>query len=103
MSDLIMRMRRLRRTETLRRMVRETQVTRDDLVLPLFAVEGVGVREPIAAMPVVSRFSVDRLVTEAKRVSDAGVPAVILFGIPPCVQFFGKSCAVCWCHRWRGL
>jgi porphobilinogen synthase len=82
MSYLVTRMRRLRRTETLRRMVRETRLSRDDLVLPLFAVEGKGVSEPIAAMPGVSRFSVDVLVTEAKRVSDAGVPAIILFGIP---------------------
>jgi porphobilinogen synthase len=82
MSDLVTRMRRLRRTETLRRMVRETQLSRDDLVLPLFVVEGAGVSEPIAAMPGVTRFSVDVLVTEAKRVRDAGVPAVILFGIP---------------------
>jgi porphobilinogen synthase len=75
-------MRRLRRNETLRRMVRETRLSRDDLVLPLFAVEGSGVREPIDAMPGVFRFSVDTLVTEAKRVRDAGVPAVILFGVP---------------------
>jgi porphobilinogen synthase len=75
-------MRRLRRTETLRRMVRETRLSRDDLVLPLFAVEGSGVREPIDAMPGVFRYSVDTLVTEAKRVRDAGVPAVILFGVP---------------------
>jgi porphobilinogen synthase len=63
-------------------MVRETRLSRDDLVLPLFAVEGSGVREPIDAMPGVFRFSVDTLVTEAKRVRDAGVPAVILFGVP---------------------
>jgi porphobilinogen synthase len=75
-------MRRLRRTETLRRMVRETKLSRDDLVLPLFAVEGSGVREPIGAMPGVFRHSVDTLVTEAKRVRDSGVPAVILFGVP---------------------
>ena len=82
MSDLIARMRRLRRTETLRRMVRETRLSRDDLVLPLFVVEGVGVRDPIATMPGVYRYSVDALVTEAKRVRDAGVPAVLLFGVP---------------------
>lgn len=82
MSYPTTRMRRLRRTETLRRMVRETRLSRDDLVLPLFAVEGSGVREPIDAMPGVFRFSVDTLVTEAKRVRDAGIPAVILFGIP---------------------
>jgi porphobilinogen synthase len=76
------RMRRLRRTETLRRMARETRLSRDDLILPLFVVEGSGVREPVGSMPGVFRFSVDLLVREAKRVRDAGVPGVILFGIP---------------------
>ena len=76
------RLRRLRRSESLRRMVRETRLSRDDLILPLFVVEGSGVREPVASMPGVSRFSVDLLVREAKRVRDAGVPGVILFGIP---------------------
>jgi porphobilinogen synthase len=76
------RMRRLRRTETLRRMVRETRLSRDDLVLPVFVVEGSGVREPVASMPGVFRHSVDRVVTLAKQVSDAGVPALIVFGIP---------------------
>jgi len=75
-------MRRLRRTETLRRMSAETRLSRDNLVLPLFVVEGSGVREPVASMPGVLRFSVDQVVDEAKRVSDLGVPAVILFGIP---------------------
>jgi porphobilinogen synthase len=82
MSFPIQRMRRLRRSETLRRMTRETRLSRDDLVLPLFTVEGHGVREPIASMPGVLRFSVDQLVDEGKRVFDLGVPAVILFGIP---------------------
>jgi porphobilinogen synthase len=76
------RLRRLRRSATLRRMVRETRLSRDDLVLPLFVVEGRGVREPVASMPGVLRFSVDTVVTEAKQVRDAGIPAVILFGIP---------------------
>jgi len=76
------RMRRLRRTETLRAMVRETRLHRDDLVLPFFVVEGRGVREPVGSMPGVHRHSVDQLVLEAKSVADAGVPAVILFGIP---------------------
>ena len=76
------RLRRLRRNETLRRMVRETALSREDLVLPLFVVEGSGVREPIGSMPGVHRFSVDTVVREAKRVVTAGVPAVILFGIP---------------------
>jgi porphobilinogen synthase len=82
MSFPSQRMRRLRRTETLRRMSAETRLSRDNLILPLFVVEGSGVREPIASMPGVLRFSVDQVVDEAKRVSDLGVPAVILFGIP---------------------
>ena len=76
------RMRRLRRNETLRGMLRETRLHRDDLVLPFFVVEGAGVREPVASMPGVHRYSVDQLVTEAKSALDVGVPAVILFGIP---------------------
>jgi porphobilinogen synthase len=76
------RLRRLRRSETLRRMVRETRLSRDDLVLPLFVVEGSGVREPVASMPGVRRFSVDRLAPEAKAVADLGIPAVLLFGVP---------------------
>jgi porphobilinogen synthase len=82
MSFPITRMRRLRRTEALRRLVRETRVTRDDLILPLFVVEGSGVREPVASMPGVSRYSVDAVVEHAKRVAAAGIPGVILFGIP---------------------
>ncbi len=76
------RLRRLRRNETLRRMARETRLSRDDLVLPLFAVEGRGVREPVASMPGVHRFSVDQLADEVKRAADLGIPAVILFGVP---------------------
>ena len=76
------RLRRLRRTATLRRMLRETRLTRDDLVLPLFVTEGRGLREPVASMPGVLRFSVDTVVAEAKQVRDLGIPAVLLFGIP---------------------
>jgi porphobilinogen synthase len=76
------RLRRLRATPTLRRMLRETKLSRDDFVLPLFVVEGRGVREDIASMPGVQRYSADQVVDEAKRVADLGVPAVILFGIP---------------------
>jgi porphobilinogen synthase len=76
------RMRRLRRSDALRRLSRETRLSRDDLVLPLFVVEGSAVRQAVASMPGVFRWSVDRLTEECKRVSDLGVPAVILFGIP---------------------
>jgi porphobilinogen synthase len=82
MSFPTVRPRRLRRTETLRRMVRETRLSRENLVLPLFVVEGSGVREPVSSMPGVFRYSVDALVDEAKRVHDLGIPSVILFGIP---------------------
>ena len=82
MSYPTTRMRRLRGSETLRRLVRETRLSRDDLILPLFVVEGSGVREPVASMPGVFRHSVDVLVAEVKRVRDAGISAVIIFGIP---------------------
>jgi len=76
------RMRRLRRTEALRGMVRETHLRCEDLILPLFVVEGSGVREAVSSMPGVHRHSVDQLVDEAKAAADSGVPAVILFGVP---------------------
>jgi len=82
MSYPTTRMRRLRGSEALRRLVRETRLSRDDLILPLFVVEGSGVREPVASMPGVFRHSVDVLVAEVKRVRDTGIPAVLLFGIP---------------------
>jgi porphobilinogen synthase len=63
-------------------MVRETRLSRENLVLPLFVVEGSGVRDPVASMPGVFRYSVDALVDETKRVHDLGIPGVILFGIP---------------------
>ena len=76
------RMRRLRRTEALRGLVRETRLHRENLILPCFVVEGSGVREPVGSMPGVHRFSVDQLVSEAKSVADLGIPGVLLFGIP---------------------
>ncbi|MAI77734.1 MAG: porphobilinogen synthase [Deltaproteobacteria bacterium] len=76
------RLRRLRGTETVRRLVRETRLSLDDLILPLFVVEGHGLKEPVTSMPGVQRFSVDQVVDEAKRIVDLGLPGVILFGIP---------------------
>ncbi len=78
----VTRMRRLRRNETLRSMVRETRLAREDLILPLFVVEGSGRREAIVSMPGVHRFSVDQVVLEVKRIVDLGIRGVILFGIP---------------------
>ncbi len=82
MSFPSVRMRRLRRSEALRRLVRETRLSRDDLVLPLFAVPGSGVRQAVTSMPGVFRLSADQIAEEAKAVADLGIPAVILFGIP---------------------
>jgi porphobilinogen synthase len=82
MSYPIDRPRRLRRSATLRRMVRETRLSVDDLILPLFAIHGRGVREPVASMPGVSRLSVDLLVEECREAQALGIPGVILFGIP---------------------
>ena len=78
----ITRLRRLRRNETFRRMVRETTLSADDLVQPLFVRPGTGVRKPIVSMPGQHQFSVDTLTEECRAVFDAGAPAVILFGIP---------------------
>jgi porphobilinogen synthase len=75
-------MRRLRRTEALRGLARETRLHRENLILPCFVVGGSGVREPVGSMPGVHRFSVDQLVSEAKAVADLGIPGVLLFGIP---------------------
>jgi porphobilinogen synthase len=76
------RPRRLRRTEALRRLVRETVLAPDDLVWPLFAVPGQKVRRAVKSMPGVFQLSVDELVAEAQSGWEAGVRAVILFGIP---------------------
>jgi porphobilinogen synthase len=76
------RPRRLRRTEALRRLVRETRVVREQLVQPLFVVPGKGVTSPVDSMPGIAQLSVDRVAEESRRLLDAGVPAVLLFGIP---------------------
>jgi porphobilinogen synthase len=76
------RPRRLRKRETLRRMVRETRLSIDNLIMPLFIVPGSQVGNPVASMPGVAQLSVDRAVEECKQVRDLGIPAVILFGIP---------------------
>jgi porphobilinogen synthase len=82
MSFPDVRLRRLRRTEALRRLVRETHLQADHLVLPLFVRPGEGVRHPIPSMPGHFQLSVDELVRECREAADFGVPAVLLFGIP---------------------
>ncbi len=76
------RARRLRATNNLRRMIRETKLSCDDLILPLFAVEGKSVKNPIESMPGHFQLSCDNIVKIAKQAHDAGIPAIILFGIP---------------------
>ncbi|MCA1825776.1 MAG: porphobilinogen synthase [Myxococcales bacterium] len=82
MSFPIDRPRRLRRTESLRTLVRETHLKPSDFMLPLFAVSGRGVRRPIGSMPGVAQLSVDLIVEEARTAFKAGVRSLILFGIP---------------------
>jgi porphobilinogen synthase len=76
------RPRRLRRTEAIRRLVRETHLRVDDLAYPMFVVPGTGVRHEIGSMPGQYHLSVDQLGGELDRVVAAGVPAVLLFGLP---------------------
>ncbi|HXJ36333.1 MAG TPA: porphobilinogen synthase [Candidatus Eisenbacteria bacterium] len=76
------RPRRLRRTEALRRLVRETHVVAEQLVQPLFVVPGTKVENPVGSMPGVAQLSIDRAAEECRRLVDLGVSAVLLFGIP---------------------
>src|SRR6185295_13315018 len=85
------RLRRFRRTPTLRRLVRETRISADDFVLPLFVCPGTGVRAPVGSMPGVFRESVDRLVETCRAAWEEGIRAVILFGIPEEKDAIGSS------------
>lgn len=76
------RMRRLRRTENLRRMVRETRLSVDDLIYPMFVMPGENIKREISSMPGNYQFSVDLLVKECEEVQSLGIPAIILFGLP---------------------
>jgi porphobilinogen synthase len=76
------RLRRLRRTEALRGLVRETDLAPSQLIQPLFVVAGSDGREEVASMPGVERFSISELVAEATEVASVGVGAVLLFGVP---------------------
>jgi porphobilinogen synthase len=76
------RPRRLRHTEMLRRMVRETRLSPDNLIQPLFVCPGRGVNNPIGSMPGVAQLSPDMAAREAQEIAAAGVPAIILFGLP---------------------
>lgn len=76
------RMRRLRKTENIRRMVRENHVRRDELIYPIFVIEGENICNPIPSMPGIFQYSIDRLPQEMDRVAASGILSVLLFGIP---------------------
>ncbi len=78
----LLRGRRLRRSENLRRLVRENRLTLDDLIYPIFVRHGEKVEEEVPSMPGVFRYSVDRVADAVKEVRDLGIPAVIIFGVP---------------------
>jgi len=72
----------MRKNENLRRLIRETRLVADNLIYPLFVVPGKGVKKPIASMPGVFQMSADVLVQEVREAREAGLPAVLLFGVP---------------------
>jgi porphobilinogen synthase len=78
----IRRMRRLRRTPALRRLVQETRIAPSQLVWPLFVTHGEGLRRPVASLPGVAQLSIDQLVKDAARAASLGLGGIILFGIP---------------------
>lgn len=76
------RPRRLRKNDMFRRMIRETVLGTDDLIMPLFVIDGKNVRNPVPSMPEQFQLSVDNIVKEAREARDLGIPAIMLFGIP---------------------
>ncbi len=78
----IVRPRRLRKNENIRRLVRETKLSVDDLIYPLFIEAGEGIKKEIPSMPGIYRYSLDKIDEELKEVIDLNIPAVLLFGIP---------------------
>jgi porphobilinogen synthase len=91
--SLTNRPRRLRRTEAIRSLVRETRLTPDCFIYPLFVCEGEGVRRAVSSMPGVFQLSVDQAVTEAAAARTDGVPGVILFGLPASKDDIGSGAA----------
>lgn len=89
--ELIDRPRRLRSNPTIRGMVRETRVSTDTLIYPLFVVEGTNIKEEIPSMPGQYRYSIDRLGEELDQVCKAGVKSILLFGIPSHKDECGSS------------
>ncbi len=91
MAFPITRMRRLRSSETIRRMVRETTLAPDDFIYPLFVTHGRGVRKEIGSMPGVFNLSIDEMVKELGEVHSLGIPGIILFGLPETKDAIGSE------------
>lgn len=87
----VVRPRRLRVNEAMRRLVRETELNAGDLIYPVFVTEGTGVIVPVEAMPGVNRFSVDTLLNEVEAVVAVGVPGIIIFGVPAAKDEVGSG------------
>ncbi|BBP44779.1 delta-aminolevulinic acid dehydratase [Thiosulfatimonas sediminis] len=79
----ITRMRRMRKDDFSRRLMRETTLSADDLILPMFVIEGHNLREPVLSMPGVERLSIDLLVAEAKEIYQLGIPMIAIFPVTP--------------------
>ena len=82
MMEILNRPRRLRRNEAIRSLTRETCISIDDLVYPIFVRDGENIKEEICSMKGVYRYSVDRILEEIEEVASLGIRAVLLFGIP---------------------
>jgi porphobilinogen synthase len=87
----IHRARRLRKNENIRRLVRETVLTVDDFIYPIFIEEGENIKKEIPSMPDIYRYSIDRLAEELDEVMELNIPAVILFGIPKHKDHIGSE------------
>ncbi len=81
-ANMKVRPRRLRLSQNIRRLVRETKLSADDFIMPLFVHHGAGIKRPVESLPGIFQLSVDNLAAEAREIAALGIPAVILFGIP---------------------
>jgi porphobilinogen synthase len=86
-----LRMRRLRRTDTLRQMVAETRLAPSDFILPYFVTHGSGVRAEVSSMPGVFQLSTDELARDVREAAALGIPAVLLFGLPAVKDEYGSE------------
>jgi len=85
------RLRRLRKNDNIRRLIRETQISVDDFVYPVFVIFGEQVKKPVHSMPGVYQFSIDNIQEEAREIVDLDIPAILLFGIPETKDEIGAS------------